>query len=281
MQIPKVNIYSNKRQSFKRAPGMTTGAGAGGGMRDDDFPKPQRKKGINLADIAYWFIIGNTLIINPVANKRFIDEQNEKLSHFKRDENSFKTFEQIRAETATENKTSNAFYHLNLFNEIEMPELKKVGNSLYAAKFNTGDNDINMTFSTDRLDENIVSGDITAQKDNMPAEIYTYTVNLDTLGSKTFDIELKAQNDTNSIKQTYERDQYGGLYYIDKENNKKIPVNEYTYTRYRDKKNIEENLSTHHKIYSEAQQLNYLICLIATVFQMLTYRNHERKGDEE
>lgn len=276
MQIHRINnIYTAKKQSFKRTPGMT--AGAGGRIPQDENRPP--KNGFELIDAVYWIMIANTLGVNPIMTKMFQNHITNELQQYERDAQTYDVLQQARNDIEAQNKTSNAFFHLNLFNEVEMPKLKRLDDSLYMAKFNTVDTKVTLTFSTDELDKNIVSGEIEAQKGNLEPEMYTYKINLDTLGSKSFDIELKAENDSNSIKQTYIRDNSGNLYYLDKENNKKIPVNEYSVTRYNDKNNLETEMSKVDRAYHESQQFNYILCLIATMIQMSRHSSSRRREE--
>ena len=274
MKIQSINLYTNKKQSFKQTAGMT--AGSGNNFNDSE-KRPQPK--FDFVDMAYWMIIANTLAINPVITKNYIEDKTAKLNKYNQDKNTQTAYEQMRKDIKEKTKTSNALYHLSLFNSTELPEIKKLDDSLYYAKFNTGDKNVSVTFSTKDLDKNIISGEITTKTDDNLDEIYTYKMDLDTLGSKTFDIELQSINDSSSIKQTYERDNYGSLYYIDKENNKKIPVNEYTLAKSKEKNEIEKSIDAANTVYQETQKLNYMICIIATFFQML--RHSPRKNEEE
>ena len=276
MQIQKINNnYISKRQSFKRAPGMSTGAN--GNYPPQDNNPPKRNGG--LVDVIYWTLIANSLAINPAVYHYYENKRDEDLKKIQQDRESYNTYSNLRDSISKNNKTSNAIYHLNLFNSTEMPQIKKLDDSLYYAKFNTDGKDINVTFSTKELDQNIISGEIFA-KDGKTTDVYTYKMNLDTLGSNAFDIELKGKNDSVSIKQTYERDLDGNLYYVDKQNDKRIPVNEFSVSRLNAKDELEEEMSEIDKNYRATQKFNYMICFIATIFQMMRYsRSRQEDGD--
>ncbi len=271
----KQNVKSNpnKNISFRRAPGMSTGTG-------NHFPQenPQPKRDGGLLDAIYWTMIANTLAINPLISNYFIDKREADLQQYKQDAQSYNTYSALRSSINENYKTSNAIYHLNLFNLTEIPEMKKLDDSLYSAKFNTNGKDIDVVFSTKELDKNIISGEIAANDGNT-TDLYTYKMNLDTLGSRAFDIELKGQNDSTSIKQTYERDLDGYLYYVDKENKKRIPVNEYSVSRANAKEELENEIADVDRVYRETQKFNYMICFIATIFQMMRYSRSRKEED--
>lgn len=282
MQIQKIstyNNYTNKRASFKRAPGMTTGAG--GRWHNDSSQPHKNKKGASFVDVIYWTLIINTLAVNPFVVKKFNDSRQEQLQQYQQDAQSIDILEEVKKEIDSQGKTSNAFYQLNNFNSIEMPAFTKLDDSLYGAQFDMGDTKIGLTFSTDELEDNIISGEIASKKAAQPTELYSYRINLDTLGSKTFDIELKDRNGMNRIKQTYERDSEGMLYYVDKENNKKIPVNEYSYNRFIDKQRLQDEMLEIDRTYKKTQRLNYILCFIATVIQMMRYTPSRTNREEE
>ena len=275
---PHTNIQKSRhaRQSFKRAPGMSTGA-SGNYPPQDNYP-PKRNGG--LLDVIYWTIIANTLALNPAIYHYYKDKRDADLKQVQQDDESYNTYDNLRNSISENDTTSNALYHLTLFNSTEMPKLKKLDDSLYSAKFNTGDKELGVTFSTTDLDKNIISGEIVA-KDEQTTDVYSYKLNLDTLGSKSFDIELKAQNDTNSVKQTYERDNYGALYFVDKENNKKIPVNEYSMQKVNAKNELEDEINSIDETYKQTQKFNYMICFIATIFQMMRYSRNRNEQEEQ
>ncbi len=275
---PHTNIKKSghARQSFKRAPGMSTGANGNYPPHDN---KPVKRNG-GLLDVIYWTIIANTLAVNPAIYHYYKDKRDADLKQVQQDDESYNTYDNLRKSISENDTTSNALYHLTLFNSTEMPKLKKLDDSLYSAKFNTGDKEVGVTFSTTDLDKNIISGEIVA-KDEQTTDVYSYKLNLDTLGSKSFDIELKAQNDTNSVKQTYERDNYGALYFVDKENNKKIPVNEYSMQKVNAKNELEDEINSIDETYKQTQKFNYMICFIATIFQMMRYSRNRNEQEEQ
>ena len=90
---------------------------------------------------------------------------------------------------------------------------------------------------------------------------------------------MRSQNDSAAIKRTFERDKSGFLYLIN-ENNKKVPVNLYSIERLVEKDAIEKSKKAGELIYHDFQEFNYLLCFIATIFQMLRYSALQRKEQE-
>ena len=90
---------------------------------------------------------------------------------------------------------------------------------------------------------------------------------------------MRSQNDSAAIKRTFERDKSGFLYLIN-ENNKKVPVNLYSIERLIEKDAIEKSKEAGELIYHDFQKFNYLLCFIATIFQMLRYSALQRKEQE-
>lgn len=265
------NLYGYKsNKNFKSSVQLTAGS------RKPD--NNQNKKKFSVADIAYWAIIANTLLVNPTINKFSSDKKEQELEQYVQDKASAEIFEQLTEDTEKISNTSNAFYHLNLFNKTEVPALRKISNNFYNANFKTADKEINMTISTKNLDDNIAKGEIIS-KDNKTIDSYSYKIIFKNSDSNTFDIELRSQNDSAAIKRTFERDKSGVLYLIN-ENNKKVPVNLYSIERLVEKDAIEKSKKAGELIYHDFQEFNYLLCFIATIFQMLRYSALQRKEQE-
>ena len=277
MAIQKINGYvsniNRTRQSFKGASSSLSGPD---GYNKDNERIP-KKSNFSAGDAIYWAILANTLVINPLFYNKAQNNLDERYAVYKTDENTQNLYKELKETFKQTEKTSNAFYQLNTFKNTEMPKIEKMGENFYRVDFSMNDKKIGMTVNTKNLEDKKLSGDLFV-KDEHTVSGYNYELNFKDAKNKTFDISLKSQDDSVAVKKTFERDYYGNLYLLN--GKEKTLLNEQNLQKFQEKRELESDRVDMDRAYRDVQETNYLICLVATIFKLLTYTPPKRRKED-
>ena len=276
--IQKITVqksnYTMPETSFKGASSSLSGPD---GYNKDNERTP-KKSNFTAGNAIYWAILANTLVINPLFYNKAQKNLDERYAVYKTDENTQNLYKELKETFKQKEKTtSNAFYQLNTFKNTEMPKIEKIGENFYRVDFSLNDKKVGMTVNTENLEDKKLSGDLFV-KDEHAVCGYNYELNFKDAKNKTFDISLKSQDDSVAVKKTFERDYYGNLYLLN--GKEKTLLNEQNLQKFQEKRKLESDRVDMDRVYRDAQETNYLICLVATIFKLLTYTPPKRRKED-
>ncbi len=277
MTIQKINLsVLNKNKSHKAFKGAS-GSLSGPNRYSNDNERTPKKSNFTAGNLFYWAILANTLVVNPLLYNKAQNNLEERYTVYKTDETTQNLYKELKETFKQTEKTSNAFYQLNTFNNTEMPIIEKMGKNFYSVDFSINDKKIGMTVNTENLEDKKLSGDLLV-KDEYSVSDYNYELNFKDAKTKTFDITLKSQDDSVAVTKTFERDYYGNLYLLN--GKEKTLLNEQNLQKFQEKRKLENDRIDMNRAYRDVQETNYLICLVATIFKLLTYTPPKRRKED-